>query len=139
MEEIKLPKFKTKKELEQFAMGLMTENYSLKESLDFLENAHRRAYLLTSTLWRKADKETKDSCRNEYLIFSTSWGDLHERLCDNSKLTHKELLSKLLLVEDELMYTKESTNILFSKFKKNNPEAYEELYSIAKNITAYDW
>jgi hypothetical protein len=30
MEEIKLPKFKTKEELEQFAMGLMTENESLK-------------------------------------------------------------------------------------------------------------
>lgn len=31
MEEIKLPKFKTKEELEQFAMGLMTENESLKK------------------------------------------------------------------------------------------------------------
>lgn len=31
MEEIKLPKFKTKEELEQFAMGLMTENDSLKK------------------------------------------------------------------------------------------------------------
>ena len=30
MEEIKLPKFKTKEELEQFAMGLMNENESLK-------------------------------------------------------------------------------------------------------------
>jgi hypothetical protein len=30
MEEVKLPKFKTKEELEQFAMGLMTENESLK-------------------------------------------------------------------------------------------------------------
>jgi hypothetical protein len=31
MEEIKLQKFKTKEELEQFAMGLMTENESLKK------------------------------------------------------------------------------------------------------------
>jgi hypothetical protein len=31
MEEIKLPKFKTKEELEQFAMGLITENESLKK------------------------------------------------------------------------------------------------------------
>lgn len=31
MEEIKLPKFKTKEKLEQFAMGLMTENESLKK------------------------------------------------------------------------------------------------------------
>lgn len=31
MEEIKLPKFKTKEELEQFAMGLLTENESLKK------------------------------------------------------------------------------------------------------------
>ena len=33
MEEIKLPKFKTKEELEQFAMGLMTENESLKKDI----------------------------------------------------------------------------------------------------------
>lgn len=31
MEDIKLPKFKTKEELEQFAMGLMTENELLKK------------------------------------------------------------------------------------------------------------
>ena len=31
MEEIKLPKFKTKEEIEHFAIGLMTENESLKK------------------------------------------------------------------------------------------------------------
>lgn len=136
MEEIKLPKFNTKEELEQFAMGLMTEYESLKE---FLEDANRRAYLLISTLWRKADKETKDSCRMEYFIFSTSWGDWHERFCDNSKLTHEELLSKLHHLEDELIFTKKSIHILFSNFKNKHPEAYEELYSIAKNMTSNDW
>lgn len=35
MEEIKLPKFKTKEELEQFAIGLMTENKSLKKDIAY--------------------------------------------------------------------------------------------------------
>lgn len=39
MEEIKLPKFKTKEELEQFAMGLMTENESLKKVIKLKEES----------------------------------------------------------------------------------------------------
>lgn len=139
MEEIKLPKFKTKEELEQFAIGLMSENESFKKSLDFLEERNRRIFLLVSTLWQKIDKETKNSYRNEYLTFLTSWGNWQERYNDDSKLTHKELLSKLHLVEDELTYTRNNTHNIFLKFKKDNPEAYKELQSIAENMSAYDW
>lgn len=39
MEEIKLPKFKTKEELEQFAMGLMTENESLKAIIKYKDDS----------------------------------------------------------------------------------------------------
>ena len=39
MEEIKLPKFKTKEELEQFAMGLMTENESLKTLIKYKDSS----------------------------------------------------------------------------------------------------
>lgn len=50
MEEIKLPKFKTKEELEQFAMGLMTENESLK-------NVIKRKDATIKELDATADKE----------------------------------------------------------------------------------
>lgn len=53
MEEIRLPKFKTKEELEQFAMGLMTENESLK-------NVIKRKDATIKELDATADKCTKD-------------------------------------------------------------------------------
>lgn len=44
MEEIKLPKFKTKEELEQFAMGLMTENESLKKVITLKDETIKSLY-----------------------------------------------------------------------------------------------
>lgn len=94
MEEIKLPKFKTKEELEQFAMGLMTENESLK-------NVIKRKDATIKELDVTADKCTKDKFMAEKSL-SVMKGIINERDKDISKL--KGIISEL---ESEIKSLKE--------------------------------
>jgi recombinational DNA repair ATPase RecF len=121
MEEIKLPKFKTKEELEQFAMGLMTENKSLKKviickdetikSLDkqlanlmsevFISEARRKKIQsLESEIKSLKEKESE----NYYKILYEKESDYHaETMKKGMDYQHKfekaeEMVRKLLTI-----------------------------------------
>ena len=105
MEEIKLPKFKTKEELEQFAMGLMTENKTLREII-----MHKDSSIM------KMSREIFDSfCKDEMTVktFKCMKGIVNEREKDVNEL--KGIISEL---EAEI------------KSLKENPskDKYRELY-----------
>jgi SMC interacting uncharacterized protein involved in chromosome segregation len=111
MEEIKLPKFKTKEELEQFAMGLMTENETLR-----LIIMHKDSSI------GKMSREIFDSfCRDEMTekTFKCMKGMVNEREKDVSEL--KGIISEL---EAEIKSLKE--NISENKYKKLYEEEHRE-------------
>jgi predicted RNase H-like nuclease (RuvC/YqgF family) len=100
MEEIKLPKFKTKEELEQFAMGLMTENESLKNVItlkdstiksldkqleDFLEERMKSVARLNKIQDLEAEiKSLKEKTGEEY----------YEKLYEKEVIYHKETMKR---------------------------------------------
>jgi hypothetical protein len=100
MEEIKLPKFKTKEELEQFAMGLMTENESLKKVItlkdstiksldkqlgDFLEERMKSEARLNKIQDLEAEiKSLKEKTGEEY----------YEKLYEKEVIYHKETMKR---------------------------------------------
>lgn len=100
MEEIKLPKFKTKEELEQFAMGLMTENDSLKLliktkdetiktiNLDLSEISRLKSELnimkfakelADNEIKRLREETSKDYYKDKYLEVCKRAEELHEK------------------------------------------------------------
>ena len=105
MEEIKLPKFKTKEELEQFAMGLMTENESLK-------NVIKRKDATIKELDATADKCTKDKFMAEKSL-SVMKGIINIR---------EKVISELKWVISELESEMKSLK------EKTDKEYYKKLY-----------
>ena len=97
MEEIKLPKFKTKEELEQFAMGLMTENESLREIIKRKDSSIEKmnGELFNSFYSYKMTEKTLKCMK----------GIVNEREKDVSKL--KGIISEL---ESEVQSLREKTN-----------------------------
>lgn len=86
MEEIKLPKFKTKEELDQFAMGLMTENESLKSLIKYKDETIKELFknteenLHTNTvLLRQKDTIKRLESEVESLKEKTN-GDYYKKL-----------------------------------------------------------
>ena len=111
MEEIKLPKFKTKEELEQFAMGLMTENESLREIIKRKDSSIE-----------KMNRELFDSYKKNQMREDTlkgMKGILNEREKDVSKL--KGVISEL---ESEVQSLREKTNGDY--YKKLYDTAFED-------------
>lgn len=90
MEEIKLPKFKTKEELEQFAMGLMTENDSLKKVITSKDDTIKRLNKQLGNLI--AVEIVSESRRNEIQDLKSEIKSLKEKETENyyKKLYEKE-------------------------------------------------
>lgn len=106
MEEIKLPKFKTKEELEQFAMGLMTENESLK-------NVIKRKDATIKELDATADKCTKDKFMAEKVL--SVMESLKEKTSEDY---YKELYDKEHKRHIEAMCRQADAQIELEKVKK---------------------
>ena len=114
MEEIKLPKFKTKDELEEFVIGLITENESLKNLIKYkdlsitelnknvLENTHLNYVLLDTKMENKKlkeeNEELKKKCDNidykkEYELLK-DWKDEENELRIRMLKENLELVKK---------------------------------------------
>ena len=98
MEEIKLPKFKTKEGLEQFVMGLMTENESLK-------NVIKRKDSTIKELDATADKCIKDKF-----------------------MADKSISAMKGIINDRDKYISELESEIESLKEKPSKDKYEELY-----------
>ena len=86
MEEIKLPKFKTKEELEQFAMGLLTENESLKKVITLKDDTIKN---LSKQLGGcMAEKIISESRQNKIQDLESEIKSLKENLSEDK---YKEL------------------------------------------------
>ena len=116
MEDIKLPKFKTKEELEQFAMGLMTENESLK-------NVIKRKDSTIKELDATADKCTKDKFMAEKSL------SVMKDILESKIESLKEKPSK---DKYEELYDKERTEHTSTKIKCMSRE--HELNDIKRNV-----
>jgi hypothetical protein len=118
MEEIKLPKFKTKEELEQFAMGLMTENESLKLvikkkdetikiiNLDLTEIATLKSELSCMKFAKElADKRIKE------LLERTS-KDFYKNLYFEMRNERDELANKNDSLKEKISWERNRINVL---------------------------
>lgn len=120
MEDIKLPKFKTKEELEQFAMGLMTENESLKtvimcknETIKSL-GEHLESYFNTS-LDNKIKQSKIQDLESEIKSLKEKESEIYYRELYSSELEkRKELSDKCFRREKELEEIKRKVHKLCS-------------------------
>lgn len=121
MEEIRLPKFKTKEELEQFAMGLMTENESLK-------NVIKRKDETIKELDATADKCTKDKFMAEKIL------SVMKGINNTQEAKIKELESKIKSLKEnpsedkyKKLYDEE-----YSKHTSTKLECFRSAYELSK-------
>jgi hypothetical protein len=98
MEEVKLPKFKTKEELEQFAMGLMTENESLKKVITLKDSTIKSldkqlgGYMAEKMLSEMRLNEIQD-LKDEIKSLKEKTGEeYYKNLYDKEVVHHKETL-----------------------------------------------
>lgn len=142
MEEIKLPKFKTKEELEQFAMGLMTENESLKHiihkkdesisefNINFLENSRLKANLAVAESDIRSLQQEIEALKEQ--TYEGYYKDRYEEELDKRKGLEKEngyILEKLNISKRRICKLCDIAQYSLGMLPRLKYKRFEERYS----------
>jgi hypothetical protein len=141
MEEIKLPKFKTKEELEQFAMGLMTEIESLKHiihkkdesfsevNINFSENARLKTELAVAESDIRSLKQEIEALKEQ--TYEGYYKDRYEEELGERKCLEKEnhyILEKLNTSKRRICKLCDIVQYLLGMLPRLKYKRFEERY-----------